>query len=424
VGTTLVANWKTRQAALAGAALLVISGLASAQMPDMRSMSGTPLATSDLPAGSVAVRVVRESITNNIPDQTVELHVNGETRTMKTDAEGRAVFAGLAPGSTIHAHVSVGGEDLNSQEFTVPPQGGVRVMLVAGLGGGGAAPAGAPATSAAAGPPAQPGTVVLGGQSRFIIELNDAAVDVYNIFEIVNPSNVPVQTEPLVFEFPAGSRSTTLFEGATPQAKADGPRVIVTGPFPPGVTQLPMAYQLPYETGALEFSQVLPADMPEMAVLVSNSSGLRFASPQVPNVRAVTMENKPFLSGLGGAIPKGTTIQFALDGLPYHSQVGRYLSLGLVVLLLGVGAWLAVNGEDTTLTADRTRAVQKRDRLLHDLAEIERQQQASLDPRLASRREHLIAQLEKVYRQIDHLGGEIPGVPQSVPQGELTHASR
>ncbi len=144
--------------------------------------------------------------------------------------------------------------------------------------------------------------------------------------------------------------------------------------------------------------------MPALAVVVNNTTGARFASPLVTQTRDITMSGKPFIMGNGGPVAAGTPIPFALDGLPYHSQVGRYLALGLVVLVLGVGAWLAVNGESSTLSSDRTRAVRKREQLLGELAELERHRNTSLDPRIDAKREQLIHQLERVYRQLDHIG--------------------
>src|SRR5262249_21398598 len=65
----------------------------------------------------------------------------------------------LAPGDEFHAEVTVDGELLQTLTFPVPAQGGVRTMLIAGLGpapegeaaGGGAAPAGGGASSFALG---------------------------------------------------------------------------------------------------------------------------------------------------------------------------------------------------------------------------------------------------------------------------------
>src|SRR4029077_20315686 len=45
------------------------------QMPDPKQMSGIPRPVGDLPDGSITVLVVRGSVTNGLPGQTVELRV-------------------------------------------------------------------------------------------------------------------------------------------------------------------------------------------------------------------------------------------------------------------------------------------------------------------------------------------------------------
>ena len=102
-----------------------------AQMPDPKQMSGRPLPVADLPVGTVTVRVVRGSMANVIPDQPVELSGPPSVLTAKTNEQGRAEFPGLRPGTTVRATTTVNGERLQSQPFTVPASGGIRVALVA-----------------------------------------------------------------------------------------------------------------------------------------------------------------------------------------------------------------------------------------------------------------------------------------------------
>src|SRR5689334_8530780 len=75
------------------------SAVVRAQMPDPRQMSGIPRPVDDLPRGSISVRVIRGQLTNNIPNQPVELHVGSGVLTAKTDAEGRAQFDKVTPGA-------------------------------------------------------------------------------------------------------------------------------------------------------------------------------------------------------------------------------------------------------------------------------------------------------------------------------------
>ena len=60
--------------------LTLLASFARAQ-PDPQQMSGIPLPVSDLPVGAVSVRVVRGQLSNNIPDQPVELHQDDEVLT-------------------------------------------------------------------------------------------------------------------------------------------------------------------------------------------------------------------------------------------------------------------------------------------------------------------------------------------------------
>src|SRR6516225_3060435 len=101
------------------------------QMPDPKQMSGMPLPVPDLPVGTATARVIRGQLTNPLEGQTVELTGAGETKKATTDAAGRATFTSLTPGSHVKMSVTVGAETIDSREFDVPSQGGIRVMLVA-----------------------------------------------------------------------------------------------------------------------------------------------------------------------------------------------------------------------------------------------------------------------------------------------------
>lgn len=103
-------------------------------------MSGFPLQVGDLPPGIVAVRVIAERFSNNLVNQTVDLRVTetGVVRSAVTNQDGRAQFDGLQTGQHVQVRSAVGLEVLESQTFAVPAQGGVRLVLVAGVG----APAG------------------------------------------------------------------------------------------------------------------------------------------------------------------------------------------------------------------------------------------------------------------------------------------
>ncbi len=131
-------------------------------------MSGMPLQVGDLPPGTVAVRVIRQTFDQNVVNVPVELRVGSASAAQSsvTDPEGRATFRGLRVGDIVRTKAVVDSETLESQSFQLPAQGGVRLVLVAGVGasvpsaqvqtfdaasGGSGAPAGVPVGGA---PPA------------------------------------------------------------------------------------------------------------------------------------------------------------------------------------------------------------------------------------------------------------------------------
>ena len=125
---------------------LLLAAPAQAQMGDMRAMVGRPLPAPQLPDGTVNVRVSKQIPINGVPGVEVTAIVvmpGGESRkkVATTGPEGWASFDGLRAGSTFQATATVEGETLEVKKFPLPAQGGVRIMLVAQMGGGAGAEA-------------------------------------------------------------------------------------------------------------------------------------------------------------------------------------------------------------------------------------------------------------------------------------------
>jgi len=375
---------------------------AAAQMPDPKQMSGVPLPVGDLPTGTVTVRVVRGTMTNVISGQRVDL-IGPTPMSAKTNDAGRAEFTGLQPGSRVRASATVDGENLESQEFTIPSNGGIRIALVATDK---AAPPQAGSNAQAAPAPAQMGTVVLGQQSRFIFEMGDEALNCFAVLEIVNSAGAPVQTgQPIVFDLPAGSRGAGLLEGSTPQASVQDKRVIVRGPFAPGTTSLQFGYSLPIAGASLTLEQTLPLPLEQVSVMAQKVGDMQLDSPQIAEHRDMPLQGQTFIVGKGPAIPAGRVISFRFSGLPHQPVWPRNLALGLAFAILGVGIWASIRRTSGMQVdeAHRKRLVARRDRLFAELTSIEEQhREHTIDAeRYAERRRELLAGLERVYAQLD-----------------------
>jgi hypothetical protein len=312
--------------------LLIVGGASAQAQMDLSQVSGQPLPSPDLPAGTVTVRVVRGALTNNAVGQPVEITVDGASRRLTTDDQGRVEVTGLNRGARVQAMTVVDGERVESVPFTIGDTG-IRLMLVAGVGAGG--------TSAASGPAAS-GAVAFGPESRVVVEMVDDRLHAYFLFEVVNPGAVPLDVGgPLVIELPREARGAVALQDSTPQATVNGNHVIVTGPFSPGRTPVRVGFELPASRGTAHLTAKLPAPLPQVIVIVSQIGALQVTSPQITATREVTDQGQRILVGTGPGLQSGQTLEFDIIGLPYHAVWPQYLALALAGSIMAAGVWAA-----------------------------------------------------------------------------------
>ncbi len=385
---------------LVWAATVVIAGAVSVvAQPPIEQMSGIPLPDPQLPDGTITVRVVRGSVTNNVTGQTVELRQGDTALTAVTDDEGRATFSTLSPGAQLQASTVLDSQFLQSQPFPAPGRGGVRIILAVAAADPGGGDTAAPAVS---------GTVTFGDDSWVQIELVEEAVEAYFFLDVVNPSAEAVEPNPpLVIDMPSGAQGTTVLGSSSPRALADGPRVELTGPIPPGSTPLHFAYILPYSGESLVIAQTLPADLAALLVSVEKWGDMDFVSSQVERRLEMPREgpdSTPYLMGGGAGIPAGRPLSIELVGMPHRGTMGSTVSVVLAVGILALGAWGGLGSAPREETTGLRRKLEtKRERLFADLVKVERQYRAGKvgSTKHSSRRVELVLALEKVYREID-----------------------
>jgi hypothetical protein len=388
---------------------------ALAQMPDPRAMSGMSMPAAELPDGTVTVRVVRDEMSNNVAGVAVELHGAGAVRREPTGADGRAQFAGVPAGAEVHAVAVVNGQRLESKPFDMPATGGVRTLLVA------VSTAAAPGTQpGAAGPPAAASAptsndvsaLSLGGNSRIATQFSDDLLQVFYLLEIVNRSSAPVAPpSALVFDMPTGAEGTTVLEGSTPNANVRGPRVTVTGPFSPGSTPLQIAFRLDGFGSDRHITSKFPLPLDSVSVAVQKVGQMSVSSPQVGRLQEAPIDAAVFVMGVGPRLEAGAPLVVELRGVPHQSRTPVYVALALASAIMGAAVWFIVFPGQLQATGARRRALQdRREKGLVALAALEREHRAGRigEADYSARRSTLVAQLERVYGELD-ADGATPG---------------
>lgn len=313
---------------------------ASAQMPDLKAMSGVPLPVTDVPTGTVSVRVIRGALDKNLADHPVEFTIDGRKEARRTDDSGRTQVTGLKPGAKVRASTVVDGEQLQSQEIAIASSG-IRIMLVASDP---EAQARAEEDKRLAAQPAVKGMVVLGPESRIVAELNDDRLNIFYVLHILNSARVSVDPGgPLIFDLPRAAQRPTLLENSSKQATVNGPRLVVAAPFAPGTTLVQVAFTLPTSGPTARFEQRWPANLQALNVLVvSEVGGLDVQSPQIQQKQETSDQGQRLVVGRGSTIPAGQSLALEISGLPHHPRWPRYVALSLAGVVSLVGIWAAV----------------------------------------------------------------------------------
>ena len=384
----------------ASALVMCMVGAVLWAQPDPRQMSGIPRPDPNLADGLITVRVIRGSFANNVSDHPVELLAGDTVLTAETDREGRASFTSLSPGSQVRVATTLDGERLVSQPFATPGRGGVAVLLVGVTGGGG----GDPITSVVAGP----GRVTLGQDSRILIELGEETIEVYYLLDVLTVAEGPVAPQmPFELTLPSGAQAGTVLQGSTPRTIVDGSRVSVSGAFGPGITPVRVGYILPYSSGSLVLSQTFPADFDQLLVFVEKWGAMDVASALIDRrgeLAADATGGFPLLWGAGARVPAGQPVVLELGGLPHHSGWPRIIALSLSGVIVALSVWGASGTGGGDIEAQRVSVLQtRREKLFDDLVKTEQQHRhGTIGPtRYGTRRAELIAQLERVLRDLD-----------------------
>ena len=164
------------------------------------------------------------------------------------------------------------------------------------------------------------------------------------------------------------------------------------------------AYTLPYASDSVTVRQVMPTQLTQVTVIVQKVGNMQVASPQVTQRADREAGGQAYILGQGPAVAAGNAVEFTFSGLPNAPRWPRNLALFLAVAILLGGAFYSFGGRTSaTASAERQRLEARREKLFDELAALEESHRAGrVDPaHFSSRRQQLIASLERVYAALD-----------------------
>ena len=297
---------------------------------DPKQVAGIPLPVADVAVGTVVVRVIRGSARQQ-HSQSAGGTAGGRRPLRRPPTRRPRGVQRPRAGHRVTAVATVGGERLQSQQFAVPANGGIArccssrpIPTLAQR-----APADRQARPAS---PAQPGTVVLGDQSRFVFEIGDGSITVFNILQIVNPSRGAGAAAAAARVRAAGRRDRAQRCCRSRRRRPRWPKggITVAGPFAPGRDARAVRLLDAVLRRDLTIEQRLPVALGRVIVLAQKVGEMQLESPQITEQREMR-PRADYIVGQGPAFTAGATLSFSFTGLPHEPLWPRNVALALAV---------------------------------------------------------------------------------------------
>jgi hypothetical protein len=410
-------------------ALLLLAGTAVAQSPgqegDVQDMAARPLMVGDLPGGTVTVRVGRGSLSNAAVGVEVVASVTAPGgkatgRTEKTKSDGRATFADLPVGAEFRAQAVVDGQRLQTASFTIPAEGGARLMLLsqqdqqedegetaptpanphAGAHGHG----GNPSESAgdAGEGTSDPSVVRVSSSSKLLIDLREDSLAVLENLVLENTSDRIFRADHggIAVPLPAAANGVEAIEGSSRLELEQGSTLFLREPVPPASSHTPPVqarFGFLVSTageGSVTLRQPMPLGIESPVVMVPESVHLTLAAPGLQAMAPQTDDRGVQIQIFQlASVPRNGVLSITVSGLPTRGALGKTIATVLVAALV----FAVLLGWRRPRVEKRPEELRgRRDELFAQLVEVERARRAAGadDAPLAQRRAELVAAIE------------------------------
>jgi hypothetical protein len=393
----------------------------ASEAADVQDMAVRPLMVGDLPVGTVTVRVGRGSLSNAAVGIDVVVTVTApggkaSERSEKTKADGRATFSGLPVGATFQAQTVVDDEQLQTASFTIPADGGARLMLVSKAKEGAAE--GAPANPHA-GPHGHDGTPIeapdnagestgdpsvvrVSGSSKLLIDLREDGLAVMEnlVFENTSDRIFRADQGGIAIPLPAEANGVESIEGSSPLELDQGSTIFLREAIPPsGSPRAPAQARFGFifptvGESSITFRQPMPFGIESPVVMTPEHDHLKLSAPGLQALAPQTDDRGvPIQIFQLASVPRNGVLSITVSGLPARSRVGQTI---VTVLIAALVFALLLGWRRPSVEKRSEKLRSRREELFAELMEGERARQAAGadDATLAQRRAELVAAIE------------------------------
>ena len=186
-------------------------------------------------------------------------------------------------------------------------------------------------------------------------------------------------------------------------AERDG-KLWIEGSIPPGEVQLAYGFDLDLKGSDYDYVQRIPFQIVLAEVYVEKAPGMTFNAPNMRGPEEIDMQGRTFVTARVTRRPQSPSfskLRIELGNLP-SPGAGRWIALGIGVILMGLGLGSLLSGGDRR-AAERAALAAEKERLLAEAERIEAQhRKGKLAPSLYERvRDRNLTRLAEVLRMED-----------------------